>query len=45
MINIDVPGYVVAILWVALAFSVFANIILFKEKFLGRARKEPQRKG
>ena len=38
----NIPGYVVAILWVALAFSVITNILLFTKKIaplLGSAKK------
>lgn len=38
----DVPGYVLSILWVALAFSFMANVILFAKKvapYFGFRRK------
>lgn len=45
MANLDVPGYIVIILWVALAFSIITNIILVRKKFLRRApNKEKQPK-
>jgi hypothetical protein len=37
--DFNTPGYIIAILWAALAFSLFANIVLIKKKFI-RSRKE-----
>lgn len=45
MANLDVPGYIIAILWVALAFSIFANIILIRQKFFGiNPKRDKQRR-
>lgn len=46
--DIDAPGYIIAILWAAFAFSLFANIVLIKKKFFssrtkGRGSKAPNR--
>lgn len=43
----QIPEYVVAILWVAFAFSLFANIQLIRSKICRRyyRRRKPKPKG
>jgi len=42
--DIGAPGYIIAILWAALAFSLFANIVLIKKKFFSSRKdnKDPR---
>lgn len=42
----QVPDFILAILWVALAFSIITNILLFAKKVIpriGTARRQKQR--
>lgn len=42
--DFDAPGFILAILWTAFAFSFFANIVLIRKKFFP-PRKKGENKG
>jgi len=44
MANLDVPGYVITILWIALALSIIANIILVRKRRLRAALKKDNKR-